>query len=177
MDQARGLEIDRLRGDIAATRASISQTVSALRYQVREAMDWQTYVERYPAAALAGAVVVGLVLGRVVARSFGPNGHGLETGWSPGGERVTGGGRPAAAGVGSQVGAAARASWHRLGSHVESLVNRVIDEVAEAAERTLVPALVGGAQTLFEGRHTSTLNGPAAGNPGSEAPIRGRSGR
>jgi hypothetical protein len=35
---------------------------------------------------------------------------------------------------------------------VEALANRVIDEVADAAERVVVPALVHGVETLLEGR-------------------------
>jgi hypothetical protein len=47
---------------------------------------------------------------------------------------------------------AVSASWQRLGSRVEALANRVIDEVADAAERVVVPALVHGVETLLEGR-------------------------
>jgi hypothetical protein len=47
---------------------------------------------------------------------------------------------------------AVSASWRRLASRVEGLVNRVIDEVADATERALVLALVGGVQTHLEGR-------------------------
>src|SRR5262249_39512133 len=34
-------------------------------------------------------------------------------------------------------------SWGRLGSRVETIVNRVIDELTDAIEATLVPALSG----------------------------------
>jgi hypothetical protein len=54
--------------------------------------------------------------------------------------------------VGVERFAAVNASWRRLGSRVEALVNRVIDDVADATERALVPAVVGGLQALFEGR-------------------------
>jgi hypothetical protein len=47
----------------------------------------------------------------------------------------------------------------RLGARIEGLVNRVIDEVADATERALVPALVGGVEHLFEGRGRRTAGG------------------
>jgi hypothetical protein len=53
------------------------------------------------------------------------------------------------------------ASWQRLGSRVEGLVNRGIDDVADAAERALVPALVGGVQAFFEGRAAGPASRPA----------------
>jgi hypothetical protein len=43
---------------------------------------------------------------------------------------------------------------------VEALANRVIDEVAEAAERIVVPALVHGVETLLEGGRRSTGRRP-----------------
>ena len=48
MDSQRSVDIDRLRRDIEATRASISRTAGELRWKAGEAMQWQTYVERYP---------------------------------------------------------------------------------------------------------------------------------
>jgi hypothetical protein len=47
--------------------------------------------------------------------------------------------------------AAITASWQRLGSRIEGLVNRMIDDVASAAERALVPALVAGVEAFIEG--------------------------
>src|SRR4029453_16743133 len=54
------------------------------------------------------------------------------------------------------------ASLQKLDSRGEGLVNRVIDELADAAERTLVPALVVGLQALFEGRRTQDARRPPA---------------
>jgi hypothetical protein len=85
-------------------------------------MDWRTYVERYPGAVIAGAALAGLVAGWLTGRADAVDGS------------------------------MARASWQRLGSRVETLMNRVIDEVADATERALIPALTGGVQTLFERR-------------------------
>ena len=54
--------------------------------------------------------------------------------------------------AGSDLSPVARASWHRLASRLEGLLNRVIDEVADATERALVPSLVGRVETFLEGR-------------------------
>jgi hypothetical protein len=56
--------------------------------------------------------------------------------------------------------AAANASWQRLASRIEGLVNRVIDDVADAAERALVPALVGGVQAFLDGRAARPAHRP-----------------
>jgi hypothetical protein len=153
MDSARSVDIDRLRRDIEATRASISRTAGVLRWKAGEAMQWQTYVERYPAPILAAVTLLGIAVGRRIARGFNTNGHqGHGRQWTS-----------AAAGMDSvtriparlepeadRLGAVA-ASWQRLGSRVEGLVNRVIDDAADAAERALVPALISGVQAFFEG--------------------------
>ena len=115
MDTARGVEIDRLRHDIDTTRASIAQMVGEVRQKVGEAMQWQTYVDRHPAPVLAAAALIGVVVGRRLARRIATSGPRL--------------------GPGQSFGPAATATWHRLGSRVEALVNRVIDEVADATDR------------------------------------------
>ena len=150
MDSARGIDAERLRRDVDATRAAIAGTVGELRQKVGETMKWQTYVERHPTPILVGAALVGLVVGRRFARRS--VGHDAE--WTP-----------SEAGTVSPVLSSARfvtvkadrlgavsASWQRLGSRVEALANRVIDEMADAAERVIVPALVGGVEALLEGR-------------------------
>jgi hypothetical protein len=136
MDTARGVEIDRLRHDIDTTRASIAETVGEVRQKVGEAMQWQTYVDRHPAPVLAA--FLGVVVGRRLARRLATSGPRL--------------------GPGQPFGPAATATWHRLGSRVEALVNRVIDEVADATERVLVPALVGGVQALLAGHPSQPVN-------------------
>lgn len=153
MDSARSVDIDRLRRNIEATRASISRTAGVLRWKAGEAMQWQTYVERYPAPILAAVTLLGIAVGRRIARGFNINGHhGHGRQWTSAaagsaGIRVTESRlEPEADRRG-----AATASWQRLGSRVEGLVNRVIDDFADAAERALVPALVSGVQALFEG--------------------------
>jgi hypothetical protein len=42
--------------------------------------------------------------------------------------------------------------WQQVDSRIGALANKVIDEVADATERALVPGLVAGLQRLFEGR-------------------------
>ena len=130
MDSTRGVEIDRLRRDIDMTRAAVSRTAGELREKVGEAMRWQTYVRDYPVPVLAGASLIGLIAGRRLAQRFGTPAP-FDT-------------------LGGDQFAAVRESRVRLASRVETLVNRVIDEVAEATERALVPALVGGVQAFFE---------------------------
>jgi hypothetical protein len=160
MDPTRGVDTERLRRDIDVTRASITETVGELRRKAGETMHWRTYVERYPAPVLVGATAVGLLVGRLLARRIVAGNGGHE--WTPG-----------EAGLPSPVRSSARfvtvsadrlgavtASWQRLGSRVEALANRVIDEVADAAERIVVPALVHGVERLLEGSRTSTGRRP-----------------
>jgi hypothetical protein len=118
-------------------------------------MYWQTYVERHPVRILTAAALVGLVVGRRAARVFTVNGYrGPVRAWKAGA-----GGVDAIAMIPARLDspgvdrlAAASASWQKLDSRVEELVNRVIDDVADAVERVLVPALVGGVQTFLKTR-------------------------
>jgi hypothetical protein len=166
MDSTRDVDTERLRRDIDATRASITGTVDELRQKVGESMQWQTYVERHPTPLLVGAAVVGLLVGRRLARRF--TGDGQE--WTAGAES-----NPVAPALSSarfvtvtpdRLGALT-ASWQRLGSRVETLANRVIDEVADAAERIVVPALVHSVEKLLEGRrpNAGTTTGPRVAAP------------
>jgi Protein of unknown function (DUF3618) len=148
--EERGVDTDRLRRDIEATRASLSGTVGELRQKAGEAMHWQTYVERYPVPILAASALLGLTVGRRMARAFNSSHRGAGHQWAPGDAVTRIPARVDAGGV--ERFAAVNASWRRLGSRVEALVNRVIDDVADATERALVPAVVGGLQALFEGR-------------------------
>jgi hypothetical protein len=159
MDPTRGVDTDRLRRDIDVTRASITETVDELRRKAGETMHWRTYVERYPASVLVGATAIGLVVGRLLARRIvAGNGHE----WTPGEQGLPSPVRSSATFVtvpADRLGAVT-ASWQRLGSRVEALANRVIDEVAEAAERIVVPALVHGVETLLAGSRPSTGRRP-----------------
>jgi hypothetical protein len=163
----RSVDIAHLRRDIEATRASISRTAGELRRKASEAMQWQTYVERYPATILGAAVFVGVALGRRIARGLDRSSghHSNRREWpsaAAGIDTVT----RIPARLESQVDrpAAITASWQRLGSRVEGLVNRMIDDVADAAERAIVPALVAGVEALLEGRVTRPVYRPAPPN-------------
>ena len=148
MDPSRSVDSARLRRDVDATRASIAGTAAELRRKVRETMQWQTYIERHPAPILVGAAVIGLLLGRRLGTAV----H--EQAWtaSDGGTVAPVLSSTRFVTVKADSLGAVGASWHRLGSRVEALTNRVIDEVSDAAERVIVPALVSGVVALLEGR-------------------------
>jgi hypothetical protein len=114
---------------------SLSATAGEVRHKVGKAMQWQTYVERHPAPILGTVALLGFTVGRRLALSL--------LGRRPDLARLHDAGDPFRG---------SSAPLQKLDSRVEALVNRVIDEVADAAERTLVPALVVGLQALFEGR-------------------------
>jgi hypothetical protein len=163
MDSPRSVDIDRLHRDIEATRASISRTAGELRWKAGEAMQWQTYVERYPAPILAVVALLGVVVGRRIARGF--NGNADRASGRPWTSAAAGGDSvariPARLEVEGDRLTAVTAAWQKLGSRVEGLVNRVIDDVADAAERALVPALVAGVQAFFEGSAAGPASQPA----------------
>jgi hypothetical protein len=143
--------MDRLRSEIEATRASISRTTSELRWKAGEAMQWQTYVKRHPVPILAGAALVGLVVGRRVAQGLNGGAHGgTGHGWtSPAADADTMPRLAARSEAGSPSLDAMAASWHRLGARVEGLVNRMIDDVADTAERVLLPAIANGVESFL----------------------------
>jgi hypothetical protein len=166
MDSKRSVDIDRLHLDIEATRASISRTAGELRWKVGEAMRWQTYVERYPVPILGAVAFLGIAVGRQLARGFnasGANGHhGQGRPWTSaaaGMDSVTQ--HPARLEPGAERFAAITATWQKLGSRIQGLVNRMIDDVADAAERALVPALVNGVEAFLDGKVTRSVNRPA----------------
>jgi hypothetical protein len=155
MDSQRSVDIDRLRRDIEATRASISRTAGELRWNAGEAMKWQTYVERYPVPILGAAALAGVVLGRQIARTLarGPVENGDGRPWTSAAAGMDSVSRlPARLEPITGSHAAVTASWQKLGSRIEGLVNRIIDDAADAAERALLPALVGGVEAFFAGR-------------------------
>ena len=164
----RGLETDRLRRDIEATRASLSGTADELRRKAGEAMKWQTYVERYPVPILAASALVGLAVGRRIGRALHSGDHPATSLQWTAADAVTRIPARLEAAATSDRFAAVSASWQRLGSRVEGLVNRVIDDVADATERALLPAIVGGVQALFEG-HARRGDGRTARDSGPTA--------
>jgi hypothetical protein len=127
-------------------------------------MQWQTYIERYPGTILAAAALLGVAVGRRLARGLAGNGHpDAEGDWTSGPSAAASMARVPARLEGDARGGAAvaAASLQRLGSRVEGLVNRMIDDVADAVERALVPALVGGVEALLEGRAARSSYRPA----------------
>jgi len=138
-----------LRHDIDETRVSISRTVGDLRRRTDEAMQWQRYITGHPAPALAGAALLGVMVGRRLARGM------AAPRWPAGSEWEAEAGLPSPARVAParvRSPSAAAVSCQRLAARVETLINRVIDEVADAAEDAVVPALVGSVRTLLDGR-------------------------
>jgi hypothetical protein len=172
MDPKPSLEIDRLRSEIEATRASISRTASELRWKAGEAMQWQTYVKRHPVPILAAAALVGLAVGRRVARGFESGAaHGSGHGWTSSAAGMDTIARlPARQEGGAPPHDAMTATWHRLGSRVEGLVNRIIDDIADAAERVVVPALVGGVEAFLAAGRPRPASGSSyySSGPGAE---------
>ena len=51
-----------IRGDIAAKRESISETVDKLGERIQETFDWHEYVAEYPGVALGLAAGAGFLL-------------------------------------------------------------------------------------------------------------------
>jgi hypothetical protein len=125
-------------------------------------MRLQTYVERYPAPVLAAAALIGVAVGRRIARAVNPSADRTQGwGWTSAAAGMDSVTRiPARVEPGADRFAAANASWQRLASRIEGLVNRVIDDVADAAERALVPALVGGVQAFLDGKVTRSAQRP-----------------
>jgi hypothetical protein len=122
--------------------------------------EWQAYVQCHPGPTLGGAALVGLVAGCWIAGGFSRNDPTRSGGSSS--TRMSASAlvpEPLKA-AGSDLLPAARASWQRLTSRVEGLVNRVIDEVADATERALVPSLVSHVETLLEGRDRPRARNP-----------------
>jgi hypothetical protein len=132
------------------TRESIRDTVEEIKGRVGETVDWHHYVRSYPATSLSIAAAVGLLVGRGVGmmisgrreRSAEPAGFGDYRAAEAFGEAALASASyadPARPLAGPRR--AVNESWSRLGSRVETIVNRVIDELTDAVETALVPAV------------------------------------
>jgi hypothetical protein len=176
MDSRRRVDIDRLHEDIDMTRASISRTAGDLRRKAGEAMEWQTYLERYPASILAGAALVGAAVGRRIARGVNGRAHRDDRReWMPVAAELESVVRlPAQLSPAGEPLAAANASWQRLGLRVEGLVNRIIDGVVDATERVLVPSLVASVEAFLGARNPRSYR-PASPDRTSSGAEEGRS--
>ncbi len=159
-----------------STRTSIRDTVGELRGKVGETLDWRHYVNRYPGASLTLAVAVGMVVGRGVAtlvlrrdggaqpERYGYGGYDprLAESFGESGLTTTEARAQAAyesrehaagsalSGARRAVGQSLNQSVGRLGSRLEAIVNRLIDDVAEAVETTAVPAFTAWVRDLLE---------------------------
>jgi hypothetical protein len=61
-------EAEVIRAGIERARQEIELSVSALRANVSETLNWRSFVRRHPGGVFAGALVAGLLLARVTAR-------------------------------------------------------------------------------------------------------------
>jgi hypothetical protein len=71
-EPADGRTAENIRGDIAATRENISETVDRLTDRVQETFDWRSYVQRYPVVAVGAAAGAGLLLSAAFRRRRSP---------------------------------------------------------------------------------------------------------
>ena len=71
MDQPREQETERLKAAVHSARASVEHTVSELGDRVHKATDLEEQIRAHPIAALAAAMVAGLMVGRQLVALFG----------------------------------------------------------------------------------------------------------
>lgn len=57
-----------IRAGIERARQEIEQSVSDLRANVSQTLNWRRHVRRHPLACFGGAVVMGLLVAKVVSR-------------------------------------------------------------------------------------------------------------
>jgi hypothetical protein len=143
------------------TRASIRNAVEELRGKVSDTLDWRQYVNRFPGTSLTLAVGVGMLLGRGVAALVRRNDRSDEAEYryrsaetyGEGGFTETRAVRSAYEAGEPTLSGARRAmgqSVSRLGSRAEGILNRLIDDLTDAVETTLVPALTGRFRGLID---------------------------
>ena len=58
-----------LHREMERTRQSMSETVDEIKGNISHALDWQTYLKKYPRAFLIGGGVLGFIIGRAITRS------------------------------------------------------------------------------------------------------------
>jgi hypothetical protein len=63
-----------LQREMERTRQSLSETVGEIRGEISEALDWQTYLKRYPGAFLIGGGALGFIIGRALTGSASSRG-------------------------------------------------------------------------------------------------------
>jgi hypothetical protein len=136
------------------TRSQIRGTVEELRDRVNERLDWRHYVDRYPGSSLTAAVALGVFVGRCVAGRIQRRGEGASYEGYRTAERYGDSGFTATGGAGatplSGTRRAVGQSVSRLGTRAEGIVNRLIDELTDAVESTLLPALTTRFRRLID---------------------------
>lgn len=145
------VDVEALRRNMDATRTRLARTAQELRMKAGEAMDWRTYVERFPWAILGTAVGLGLLAGRAVGHIRPASPHAVPD-RPPQDPAGNGAGRPGVTSV----------AWQRAAGHVETLANRVIDDVADAVQAAVVPAVVGGVRAFLAGTRPAPGRRPVA---------------
>jgi hypothetical protein len=133
MDQGRTEDAEELSRAMEDSRASISETVGEIREAVTHAIDWRERVKTHPGASLGIAAGTGLIVGRWIG---GKITRPDMTGHIPG-EAATAWTRPShptSLGASQTSPRMLDGTIHRAASRAEGLVNRVIDEVADAVE-------------------------------------------
>jgi hypothetical protein len=164
------------------TRAEIRDTVNEIRERVSETLDWRHHVERHPGASLAVAVAVGLLVGRGVGGMIRGEDMGdrLRHGYRPAPVETRGeaalspspGRRARDGGAVSAPRRVAGETWSRLGGRVETIVNRLVDEVSDVVEASIVPALSNWVRQRLDFSAGSGGRPDAVARPG-ERPVRG----
>jgi hypothetical protein len=169
VDEDGNVSTTELRAAMEATRRSIHDTVEQLRDRMGEAMDWRSYIERYPMASLTMAAGTGIFLGRrlgaltetpsdggILHRSLSQVSHVSQI-------------VPASGHTFSEP-------WARAGSRLESIVNRTIDEAGDTIERVLVPTLISGLARLLGGERPALGHSKPATYADHPAPMEAGSG-
>jgi hypothetical protein len=134
-----------------------------------EAMDWRSYVERYPMASLTMAAGAGVLLGRRLGsltetRSDGGILHRSLSQVSHVSQIMPGSGSKFSEPLA------------RAGSRLESIVNRMIDEAGDTVERVLVPTLISGLARLLGGERPALAHSKPATYADHPAPTEAGSG-
>jgi hypothetical protein len=157
------------------TRASIRNTVEELRGKVGDTVDWRRYVNGRPGASLTVALGLGLVLGRtlggLVRRSHREEPDGRAAGDSGFRSAASRRARSAYEPAEPILGDARRVvgeSVSRLGSRSENILNRLVDELTDAVETMLIPALAARVRDFldFESRRARSHPGGDVGRQG-----------
>jgi hypothetical protein len=158
------------------TRASIRNTVEELRGKVGDTVDWRQYVNWRPGASLTVALGLGLVLGRArggrVRRSHHeePDGRAAEPHGDSGFPRAASRrARLADEPAEPILGDARRVvgeSVSRLGSRAEGILNRLVDELTDAVETMLIPALAARVRDFLDLESRRSRSSPGGGDVG-----------